>query len=221
MTRSESIDLLAGALVKAQSEFLPIARKKKVLVKSDRGSYEFMYAPLDDVVSAIRPILAANDLAFTQGVSGEFLITTILHKSGQSISDSMPLKGGGTAQAYGSELSYKRRYAVSAMLGLVTEDDDDARQTEEKEKKEKPVFKKVATEEYNALPVEVQVQLKTVADQITADFYTLTLAKAFERYEKEKNFMSAEEQIGMWSLLGSEVRSGLKKHGQSIREGVA
>ena len=221
MTRSESIDLLAGALVKAQSEFLPIARRKNVLVKSDRGSYEFMYAPLDDVVSAIRPILAANDLAFTQGVSGEFLITTILHKSGQSISDSMPLKGGGTAQAYGSELSYKRRYAVSAMLGLVTEDDDDARQTEEKEKKEKPVFKKVATEEYNALPVEVQVQLKTVADQITADFYTLTLAKAFERYEKEKNFMSAEEQIGMWSLLGSEVRSGLKKHGQSIREGVA
>ena len=133
----------------------------------------------------------------------------------------MPLKGGGTAQAYGSELSYKRRYAVSAMLGLVTEDDDDARQTEEKEKKEKPVFKKVATEEYNALPLPVQVQLKTVADQITADFYTLTLAKAFERYEKEKSFMSAEEQIGMWSLLDSKVRSGLKKHGQSIREGVA
>lgn len=219
MTKSETIKELSGALVKAQSELTAIPKTKKVLVKSDRGSYEFMYAPLDEVVAAIRPILAKHALAFSQGVSGDFLVTTLLHESGEFISDSMPIKGGGTAQAYGSELTYKRRYSLTSMLGLVTEDDDDAGRTEgEKKEKEKPVYKKVATEEYNALPVETQVQLKKVADQITADFYTLTLTKAFERYEKEKGFMSGEEQIGLWSLLDSKVRSGLKKHGQSLKE---
>ena len=219
MNKSDSIAELAKALSAAQAQFEGIPRTKEVLVKSDKGSYKFYYAPLDKIVDYIRPILAEHGLAFSQGVCGDFLETTLMHISGEWKSDSVPIKGGGTSQAYGSELTYKRRYSLTSMLGLVTEDDDDASGNgDAEEKKEKKVYKKVATEEYNQLPVEVQVQLKKVADQITADFYTLTIAKAFTRYEKEKAYMSGEEQIGMWSLLDSKVRSALKKEGLERRE---
>lgn len=216
MNKSDSIQKLAEALSKAQGKFVGIPRTKEVLVKSDRGSYKFMYAPLDKIVDYIRPILAEHGLAFSQGVSGDFLETVLIHESGEWKSDSMPIKGGGTPQAYGSELTYKRRYSLTSMLGLVTEDDDDAGATEQPA--DKKVYKKVATEEYNQLPVEVQVQLKKVADQISADFYMKSIGDAFTRYAKEKEFMSGEEQIGLWSLLDSKVRSAIKKHGQAQRE---
>jgi hypothetical protein len=213
MTKSDSIKELSPALVKAQSEFPAIAKTKKVLVKSDKGSYEFMYAPLDEIVAAIRPVLAENSLAFSQGVSGDFLVTTVLHTSGEFISDSMPIKGGGTTQAYGGELTYKRRYGLTSMLGLVTEDDDDAGRTETEVTKKKST--KVAAEFYDALPAEKQVEFKNKAKAVETEFYTKGIRAAIARYDADKATLDGDEITAYWNCLDSKVRSSIKEYGKA------
>lgn len=98
------------------------------------------YAPLDVVINTVKPIMAQNGLSFIQSTGSEgesILVTTLLiHESGEWIeSDPLTLpayqiKGGGVkefnAQGAGSSLTYARRYSLSAMLGLSSEDDDDA-----------------------------------------------------------------------------------------------
>jgi hypothetical protein len=218
MNTSETIKELAPALCAAQAAFRNVPRTKEVLVKSDRGSYAFKYAPLDEIVAYIRPILAEHGLMFTQAVKGEFLVTTIMHKSGEWIADSLPIKGGSTSQAYGSELTYKRRYSVTSMLGLVSEDDDDARQTEQGEEKAKKPSTKATREVYDAQPIESQVALNKLAKEIEADFYTKGIPAAFSRYSDAKTSMGADEQLALWHCVDAKVRSSIKKHGESLKQ---
>jgi hypothetical protein len=122
---SESIKNLAAALAKAQSSYPPIPRDKTVEVVAKSGArYKFAYAPLDTIMEKIRPTLKESGLAFMQSLNGESLTTTILHSSGEWLeSDPMPIRVDSQgSQALGSAISYARRYALTAILGLVTED---------------------------------------------------------------------------------------------------
>jgi len=126
MKQSESVQNLAAALVKAQSAM-------RVLPKSAKG-YGYSYTPLDVIVDAIRQPLAENGLSFIQMptiADGVGLTTRLLHESGEWIEETavLPLPTVGKsneAQAYGAGLTYLRRYAISAMLGLATDEDVDA-----------------------------------------------------------------------------------------------
>lgn len=123
-----------GALVKAQEEFPPITRDRAVTVETRTGgSYTFAYAPLDSIMAKVGPVLAKNSLAVTQtfGVSetgGPLLETALVHSDGSKIRGSLPLPvhQGASAQELGSLVTYCRRYAIVAILGLATEEDDDA-----------------------------------------------------------------------------------------------
>lgn len=85
------------------------------------------YADLQDVIDTIREPLAANGLAISHEVSGTTLITKLLHVSGQSLKTEMPLlMGKQDMQGLGSALTYARRYSVSALLGIASDDCDDA-----------------------------------------------------------------------------------------------
>lgn len=54
-----------------------------------------------------------------------FLITTLLHTSGQYISSRLVLYSkDNSPQAIGSAITYARRYSLAAIVGVVTEDDD-------------------------------------------------------------------------------------------------
>lgn len=128
VNKSSTISSLAAALAKAQADFPPIPRDRTVTVRTRTGGeYKFSYAPLDTIMEKIRPTLKANGLAFLQCLNGEFLTTTLLHSSGEWMeSDPMPVKVVEPgSQAMGSAITYARRYALTALLGLVTEDDDD------------------------------------------------------------------------------------------------
>lgn len=131
------IDLLAAALVKAQAAIPEIKRTTTVTVRTKTGgSYEFKYAPFEGVVAAIRAPLSTNGLAFIQTLTGHsyaadgraYVRTILLHSSGQQfVSGGTPVLVGAAAdpQAYGSALTYAKRYDLSLTLGLATEDDDD------------------------------------------------------------------------------------------------
>jgi hypothetical protein len=123
---------LAKALAKAQSEFPTIERSKDVVVKTKTGgSYTFAYAPLDAIAHAVAAPLRANDLTYSQllsNIEGKAALRTVLmHSSGETLEDvcPLPMNGSVSAQEFGSLVTYMRRYALVALLGIATEEDDD------------------------------------------------------------------------------------------------
>ena len=137
MRSSEHINDLAAALAKAQAaiESPPRNRTVKVSMKTG-GSYEFAYATLDAIIDAVRKPLTDNGLWFTQtlanGEGGKYrLVTTLLHSSGQYVQSETPLlQTEAGNQAFGSALTYMRRYALTAMLGVAADEDDDGNAAE-------------------------------------------------------------------------------------------
>ena len=121
---------LNAALAAAQGEFPPIPRDKTVTVRTrDRGSYSFSYAPLDAILGACRPVLAKHGLAITQLLDAGALTTELRHKDGGVISASFAFPNiPESPQQLGSLLTYLRRYAIVALLGVAAEEDDDAGQ---------------------------------------------------------------------------------------------
>ena len=89
-----------------------------------------MYVDLPGVWEAIRPLLAKNGLSvvqtFTAWADGPTIVTTLMHKSGQWVSSELFLKPAKSdPQGVGSAITYARRYALAAMVGVVADEDDD------------------------------------------------------------------------------------------------
>jgi hypothetical protein len=123
--KSEQINELAAALVKAQGE-LPTVGKD-----STNPFFKSKYADLAAVIKAASPVLAKHGLAVSQHVTtgedgGSRLATWLLHESGQYICEAMPLLlPKEDPQGQGSAITYARRYSYMAVLGLVADEDDD------------------------------------------------------------------------------------------------
>src|SRR5690606_26753404 len=101
----------------------------KVKMK-EGGSYSYDYADIGDVIKLTRPVLAAHGLAVLTPIHdhGDGLACTvkILHVSGESLDlGPFPFPHGRDAQATGSMVTYHRRYALLAALGMATGEDDD------------------------------------------------------------------------------------------------
>jgi hypothetical protein len=137
--QSEQIGQLAGALAKAQAEMPPIPKDKTATVKMSSGEYKYSYADLATVLHIVRPILGKHDLSITQTTSlserGMILRTTLFHKSGEWIAGEYPVPTAGRQQEIGSHLSYARRYSLTALVGVMAEDDDDANAADGKDAK--------------------------------------------------------------------------------------
>lgn len=118
---------LGKALAAAQSSFPVIPRNKKVTVRTKAGgSYEFSYAPLDSILAAVRGPLAQNGLAVAQLIDGQALVTMLIHESGAYLEARTPIPAMmDDIQAFGSAVTYLRRYALQAMIGIAAEEDDD------------------------------------------------------------------------------------------------
>jgi hypothetical protein len=132
MHSSEHLNELATALSAAQAELRNPPLNSSVQVKTQSGAgYQFKYADLPSILDMTRPVLAKHGLALAQLVNGDHLETLLLHKSGQWLGAKSPLnpKQAGP-QAYGSEITYQRRYAVNAILSLAGDPDDDGNLSE-------------------------------------------------------------------------------------------
>ena len=124
-TFSGDLAPLFAALAKAQAEIDPAIKRAR------NPHFKSRYADLTSVLDAILPSLNKYELALLQLVGetndGAVTLTTVLtHSSGAMISAfaSCPLGRGGGPQGAGSGLSYLRRYAAQALIGLPTIDDD-------------------------------------------------------------------------------------------------
>lgn len=134
---TEATPTLHAALASAQGEFEQIRRDKSVKVQMKAGgSYSFSYAPLESILRAVTPALSKNGLALTQATKcletgKEFVETTLRHGSGEVLTNLIPIfvKDDGP-QAYGSALTYARRYGVTLLLCISADDDDDGNAAE-------------------------------------------------------------------------------------------
>lgn len=122
--QSEQTNDLVSALVKASAE-IKTAKKD-----AENPFFKSRYSDLPSIVEACKSALLKNNLVVTQSttlVNGvTALVTTLHHTSGQWIRGYYPVTAvKADPQAMGSAITYARRYALSAIVGVVSEDDDD------------------------------------------------------------------------------------------------
>lgn len=117
---------IASALAAAQAELQDPPRNKMGQVRNGRAS---TYAGLDDLLQSARPVLSRHGLAVTQLVEvrdgTSYLVSKLIHGSGDSLESLWQLSCTGSAQERGSELTYARRYTLEGLLGVAATDDDD------------------------------------------------------------------------------------------------
>src|SRR3954462_2050668 len=135
---SDSIGAIAAALAKAQGE---LTNPEKSLIATIRspfpreGDRSFRYASLASGLEIVRKSLGQHEIATLQTTaideaSGQIRLTTLLaHASGEWISSDWPvcaISETASPQRMGAALSYARRYALFALVGIAGEDDLDA-----------------------------------------------------------------------------------------------
>ena len=125
MEKSESIGQLAKALALAHGEIKGAAKD------SENPFFKSKYADLASVREACQAALSKNGLAVIQTTmptneNGAIPIETMLaHASGEWISGTLNvLPKADDPQSMGSAITYGRRYALAAMVGVAPEDDD-------------------------------------------------------------------------------------------------
>ncbi len=129
MDKSEEIDKLAIALAKFQGSLEQPSLNSEVKVRTKTGGeYKFKYADLSECKRAAKQPLADNELSVCQLIEDDYSIRTILlHSSGQWISSKVRMPSNtADAQSIGSAITYAKRYAFCAILGIVADDDEDA-----------------------------------------------------------------------------------------------
>lgn len=123
MTKSESIKNIAKALITFH------IKVDKVKKDAKNPFFKSTYASLSNILEAINEPLIESGLSFTQFPSGENgLTTTLMHaESGEFMESDYTMKPvKDDPQGKGSVITYQRRYALAAVLGLNIDEDDDA-----------------------------------------------------------------------------------------------
>lgn len=136
MIFSETNADISAALAKSWAELETPKHNSTVKVQTKSGgSYTFDYTDLNGIFETARKVFKENGIAIMQNsyteVSPNGLLacveTTFLHSSGEWVK-SYPLKfqAANGMQDFGGQITYMKRYSLSAMLGIATEKDDDA-----------------------------------------------------------------------------------------------
>ena len=147
MNQSPQLDQLFTALAKAQGEMSAAAKD------CANPFFKSRYADLSSVWTACREPLSKHGLSVLQIIQssdlGDVLHTTLGHSSGQYMTSTMPIRiktdGKNDIQALGATITYLRRYALSAIVGVAPDDDNDGNDSKYKaqpkqEQKQEPVI---------------------------------------------------------------------------------
>jgi hypothetical protein len=121
MKTSEKITTLTKALFEFQGKVTSV--KKNAM----NGQFKKNYADISSILETIYPILQECGLFVTQHPHEDVLITTVYHaESGEFMQSEqiLRMKDASNAHAYGSSLTYARRYALAGIFCLNQSDDD-------------------------------------------------------------------------------------------------
>ena len=124
---SRDLKDLIMSLVQLQGELASIKQDKV------NPFFNSKYVDINTILTTIRPLLAKNNLAISQGnrycttTNGFYVTSKLLHTSGQWIQSEvrMPIGGKKDAHAVGGACTYGRRYGLLGILGISVDGDDD------------------------------------------------------------------------------------------------
>lgn len=192
MDNNQSAELgeLAKALSKAQGQITG------ALKDSSNPFFKSKYADLASCWEACRKQLTDNELSVIQttttlGTEEALLVTTLLHSSGQWIRGVLPIKAKDDGpQAQGSGITYARRYALAAIVGLAQIDDD----AEAAQARDKPASK--ATKTRNANKHAELITTAAMADNLPAVKELVLEGKSGEQ----------EFWVNVWQSLPTNVK---------------
>ena len=193
--QSNEIGELAAALATAQGTFT-FAAKDSTAAMGNAGKRK--YADLQSVLEAVREGLTANGIAVIQAPmpadNGIKLRTTLAHKSGQWMASELclPQDKMGGVQGMGSALTYARRYALAAMVGIAQDDDDGETAMQESRKAQKQRVQQTRQQAAENNP-----------DAPSAEMFRALMATLTERGCKEREEYLAE----LSDFFGKEVKS--------------
>lgn len=123
---------------------MPVIKKDETArvsgVSKSGKSYEmsYNYATLDSIQKAIQEPLANAGLGYTQEATNEGLKTTLFDVDGNTKEFMYPAVFAGKPQEIGSAMTYAKRYALTACLGLIIEGEDDDGNQAQNSKQEYP-----------------------------------------------------------------------------------
>ena len=122
---TEALGELFAALAAAQAEFAPVVKDSTAEVKMKAGGqYTFDYAGLDVIIAATTPALTKHGLAMMQFPTADEVLT-VLAKGGARIESRCAITGWNDAQAFGSAITYFKRYARLSILSVFPANEDD------------------------------------------------------------------------------------------------
>ena len=223
MNQSESINELAAALAKAQAAIRPAVKDKT------NPAFRSKYADLSAVWEACREALTSNGLSVVQfpvdaAEPGRVALeTTLLHTSGQWLraSFSLPLAKN-DPQGMGSGLSYARRYALAAVVGVVADEDDDGNAASQAKPQQKPQAQQSATyEPQRATAPRLPSQAAPADEASIREAAVKAYAFISGLLNRPVNDMAAvnralgttwdePQTVDEWRALASAAREGLK-----------
>ena len=121
---------LFEALAKSQAEFESVTATSRVTFKN----VDFKFAPLSEILGAVRPALNKYGLTLTQqtkhipfgNANGIKVVTTLLHESGVSYDiESVPVfYNVNDIKNLGAQVTYLRRYEVKTLLGIEADSEE-------------------------------------------------------------------------------------------------
>lgn len=127
MQTSEAINEIAAALAKAQGAIKNPSKAK------ENPHFKSKYADMATGLDVIRPALSEHAIAIVQATEivedGVILRTRLIHSSGQWLESSYPVSKFAPHQQLGSALTYSKRQALFALVGVHGEDEDDDGET--------------------------------------------------------------------------------------------
>lgn len=216
MRTSESQVNIAKALFEARKEYPKIAKTKQ----GQAGHRQFKYAPMEDILDTIGATLEKFELLVTQPVDGHSVVTRVEHiSSGEWREATMPVnEEHANMQSYGIELTYRRRYAIQGILGIITEEDTDGAGTQKRKgadhtrnangTQQGPGAISATTGARERMPEDRANELEEIALEATESARN---GKELRAYEVCSKVTDADEKTYLWSLLDSKVRSAIKR----------
>ena len=192
--QSEEIGELAKALSAAQGMM-------DAAGKDGKGNYG-KYTTISSILDVVKDALSKNSLAVVQApmpceAGNICLRTTLMHSSGQWIASQLTMKAENVSpQKIGSVITYARRYALAALLGVGQEDDDAQSVQDDYERKAKKAHKQ-----------SVQ-QTRQQAAENNPDPPSREMFQAFIATLRSKGCKEREEYLAeLSSFFGREVKS--------------
>ena len=141
----------------------------KVIHKVSQG-YGYKFADLPKIFETINPLMQKHGLGFSQLINtheGQNYLVTIIFdcESGEKLESStvipiVQFKAMNEYQSFGSGVTYFRRYCLSSILGLVTDEDRDASGTQVLDTKRfKAAVEKIQNGEFTREALEARFEL--------------------------------------------------------------